>query len=95
MYWIKKRACGTIINSAYKKILDEVKYNLNGGNYMGIKETLLSFMKEEAYRPMDIQELVIAFDINPDEYKVFKRALKVMELEGSIVRTKKDKYAVP
>lgn len=39
---------------------------------MGIKETLLSFMKEEAYRPMDIQELVIAFDINPDEYKVLK-----------------------
>ena len=25
---------------------------------MGIKETLLSFMREEAYRPMDIQELV-------------------------------------
>ena len=44
MYWIKKLTCGTIINSAYKKILDEVKYNLNGGNYMGIKETLLSFM---------------------------------------------------
>ena len=62
---------------------------------MRIKETLLSFMKEEAYRPMDIQELVSVFDINPDEYKAFKRALKVMELEGSIVRTKKDKFAVP
>ncbi len=62
---------------------------------MGIKETLLSFMKEEAYRPMDIQELVAVFDINPDEYKAFKRALIVMELEGSIVRTKKDKFAVP
>ena len=62
---------------------------------MGIKETLLSFMREEAYRPMDIQELVTVFDINPDEYKAFKRALKVMELEGSIVRTKKDKFAVP
>ena len=47
---------------------------------MGIKETLLSFMREEAYRPMDIQELVTVFDINPDEYKAFKRALKVMEL---------------
>ena len=31
---------------------------------MGIKETLLSFMKEEAYRPMDIQELVSVFDID-------------------------------
>ena len=45
---------------------------------MGIKETLLSFMKEEAYRPMDIQELVTVFDNNPDEYKAFKRALNVM-----------------
>ena len=62
---------------------------------MGIKETLLSFMREEAYRPMDIEELVQVFDIEPEEYKAFKRALKVMELEGSIVRTKKDKFAVP
>mgnify|MGYP000234696456 FL=1 len=62
---------------------------------MGIKETLLSFMKEEAYRPMDIQELVSVFDISPDEYKVFKKTLKIMELEGSIVRTNKDKFAVP
>ena len=62
---------------------------------MGIKETLLNFMREEAYRPMDIQELVSVFDINPDEYKDFKNALKVMELEGLIVRTKKDRFAVP
>ena len=34
---------------------------------MGIKDTLLEFMREEAYRPMDIQELVSVFDINPDE----------------------------
>ena len=56
------------------------KLYVNGGNYMGIKETLLSFMKEEAYRPMDIQELVSVFDISPDEYKVFKKTLKIMEL---------------
>lgn len=62
---------------------------------MGIKETLLNFMKEEAYRPMDIEELVSVFDISTDEYKAFERALKVMELEGIIVRTKKDKFAVP
>ena len=63
--------------------------------YMGIKETLISFMREEAYRPMDIQELVSVFDINPDEYNEFKNALKIMELEGLIIKTKKDRYAVP
>ncbi|WP_066891193.1 ribonuclease R [Clostridium nigeriense] len=62
---------------------------------MGIKQTLLSFMREEAYRPMDIQELVSVFDINPDEYKSFKKVLKTMEREGLIVRTKKDKFGVP
>ena len=62
---------------------------------MGIKETLLSFMREEAYRPMDIQELVSVFDINPDEYKSFKKVLRTMEKEGLIVRTKKDKFGVP
>lgn len=62
---------------------------------MGIKQTLLSFMREEAYRPMDIQELVAVFDISPDEYKSFKKVLKAMEREGLIVRTKKDKFGVP
>lgn len=40
---------------------------------MGIKETILSFMKEQAYRPMDIQELSQVFDIQRDEYKAFKK----------------------
>ena len=62
---------------------------------MGIKNTLLEFMREEAYRPMDIQELVSVFDINPDEYRVFKKTLKTMEKEGLIFRTKKDKFALP
>ncbi|MBU5488353.1 ribonuclease R [Clostridium sp. MSJ-8] len=62
---------------------------------MGIKDTLVSFMREEAYRPMDIQELVAVFDIKDFEYKTFKKALKTMEKEGLIVRTKKDRYAVP
>lgn len=62
---------------------------------MGIKNTLLDFMREEAYRPMDIQELVAVFDINEQEYRAFKKALKTMEKEGLIIRTKKDKFALP
>jgi ribonuclease R len=62
---------------------------------MGIKKALLEFMREEAYRPMDIQELVAVFDINKDEYKAFKKALRTMEKEGLILRTKNDKFALP
>jgi len=69
---------------------------MNGGiRIMGIKQTLLSFMREEAYRPMDIQELASIFNINPSEFKAFKRVLKSMEKEGLIIRTKKEKYGVP
>jgi ribonuclease R len=62
---------------------------------MEIKKTLLEFMREEAYRPMDIQELVSVFEINGDEYRAFKKALKSMEKEGTIIRTQKDKFALP
>ncbi len=62
---------------------------------MGIKKALIEFMREEAYRPMDIQELVAVFDINENEYRAFKKTLKTMEKEGLIIRTKKDKFALP
>ncbi len=62
---------------------------------MGIKETILSFMKEQAYRPMDIQELSQVFDIQRDEYKAFKKCIKSMEREGLIIRNKNDKLGVP
>lgn len=62
---------------------------------MGIKQTLISFMKDEAYRPMDIQELAAIFDIDKDEFKAFKKALKTMEKEGLIVKNKKERYAIP
>jgi ribonuclease R len=61
---------------------------------MGIKQILTSFMKEPAYRPMDIEELAAVFDIKKNEYNAFKKTLKMMEDEGFIRRTKKDKYII-
>lgn len=61
---------------------------------MGIKQTLASFMKEPAYRPMDIEELIAVFDIKKNEYNAFKKTLRTMENEGLIIRTKKDKYII-
>ena len=62
---------------------------------MGIKQTLLQFMKEPAYKPMDIQELASVFDIRRDEWKAFKKVLRAMEREGLIARTKNDKFGLP
>lgn len=61
---------------------------------MGIKQTLVSFMKEPGYKPMEIEELVAVFDIKRNEYTAFKKILRVMESEGFIVRTKKNKYMI-
>ena len=61
---------------------------------MGIKQTLVNFMQEPAYRPMDLEELVAVFDIKKNEYNAFKKTLKMMEHEGFIMRTKKNKYMI-
>lgn len=61
---------------------------------MGIKQTLTKFMKEPAYTPMGLEELCAVFDIQPNEYKAFKKTLRMMESEGLIVKTKKDRYKI-
>ena len=61
---------------------------------MGIKQTLVSFMKEPAYSPMGLEELVAVFDIKPNEYNAFKKTLRIMEHEGLIMRTKKDRFII-
>lgn len=62
---------------------------------MSIKRAILGFMREEAYRPMDIQELAAVFDISKEDYRTFKKSIKRIEREGLIVRNIKDKYGVP
>lgn len=62
---------------------------------MSIKHTLLQFMREEAYKPMTLSELVAVFDIRSDEIRAFKKVLNAMEREGLIVLTKKEKYCIP
>lgn len=62
---------------------------------MNIKETLISFMKEQAYKPMDIIELERVFSIRKSERKDFEKILKQMEKDGQIVKTRTEHYGVP
>lgn len=59
-----------------------------------IKEKLLEFMKEEAYKPMKAEELAGIFDIGKREIGMFLSVLDTMEAEGLIVKTRKNKYGV-
>ncbi len=59
-------------------------------------DKLLSFMKEEAYKPLTVQELEEAFGIqDSSEFKEFVKALVVMEEKGYVVRTRSNRYGLP
>ena len=62
---------------------------------MGIRETIVGFMKEQAYKPMDIQELSRMFGVRKADMKDFQKIIKSMEKEGLIVRTRTDHFGVP
>ncbi|MFZ3590134.1 ribonuclease R [Bacillus sp. DJP31] len=57
---------------------------------------LLSFMKEEAYKPLTVQELEEAFGIkDASDFKNFVKALVAMEEQGLVVRTRSSRYGLP
>ncbi|OFI01546.1 ribonuclease R [Clostridium acetireducens DSM 10703] len=62
---------------------------------MSIRETILSFMEEQAYKPMNIKELASVFNIGKKEIKDFEYILKDMEKDGQIIKTRTELYGVP
>jgi len=62
---------------------------------MKIKENLISFMTEQAYKPMNIGELYKVFDIRKKDMKGFAALLAEMEIDGDIVKTKTEYYGIP
>ncbi|MBU3219286.1 ribonuclease R [Clostridium algidicarnis] len=61
---------------------------------MNVKESIINFMRNQTYKPMEIRELAAVFDISKGEYKEFKKVIKVMEKEGLIVKTNTDKLGL-
>jgi ribonuclease R len=61
-----------------------------------LMERLLTFMRDEAYKPLTIQELEEAFKIeDASEFKELVKALVTMEEQGLVVRTRSNRYGVP
>jgi len=59
-------------------------------------ERLLTYMKDEAYKPLTVQELEEAFGIeDSSEFKDFVKALVIMEEKGLVVRTRSNRYGLP
>ena len=62
---------------------------------MEIKEILISFMTEQAYKPMNLKELSRVFDIRKGDMKEFTNLLAEMEQDGDIVKTRTEYYGIP
>ena len=62
---------------------------------MKIKEILISFMKEQAYKPMSLKELSRIFGINKRDLNDFKKILDDMESEGLIIKNRAELYGIP
>ena len=59
-------------------------------------DRLLSYMKEEAYKPLTVQELEEALEIEDSaDFKNFVKALVKMEEKGLVVRTRSNRYGLP
>jgi ribonuclease R len=59
-------------------------------------DKLLQYMKDEAYKPLTVQELEQAFGIeDSSDFKEFVKALVQMEEKGLVVRTRSNRYGLP
>lgn len=59
-------------------------------------DKLMQYMRDEAYKPLTVQELEAAFGIeDSSDFKEFVKALVQMEEKGLIVRTRSNRYGLP
>jgi ribonuclease R len=59
-------------------------------------DKLLHYMRDEAYKPLTVQELEEAFGITDSgDFKEFVKALVKMEEKGLVVRTRSNRYGLP
>lgn len=68
--------------------------NLEKSGNVELKNKILSFMKEDAYKPILYAELAEALQIAQEEADEFNEVLNELEEEGSIIKTRKKKYGI-
>ncbi|HEY9062492.1 MAG TPA: ribonuclease R [Pseudobacteroides sp.] len=59
------------------------------------KKRIVSFMKEDAYKPLLFKELVAVLDVPKDDIADFENVLTELEQEGKIYKTRRDRYGIP
>ena len=62
---------------------------------MNLKEKILLFMQESAYKPLNAEDLALEMEIRGKELIEFWRALVELEHDAKIFKTRYDKYGIP
>lgn len=60
-----------------------------------LEERLVAFMQEEAYRPLDAEELAERLQLRGKELPLLWEALAALEQQAMIVKTRYDRYGLP
>lgn len=60
-----------------------------------VREQILGFMREEAYKPLKAEEIARIFDISKHDMPMLLEVLNTMEADGLVIKTRKEKYACP
>ncbi|MDN7243524.1 ribonuclease R [Planococcus sp. N028] len=65
-------------------------------NEMTLDQRLLTFMREDAYKPLTVQEIEEQFGFDDaDEFKELVKTLVKLEEKGLLVRSRSNRYGVP
>lgn len=65
-------------------------------NEMSLEQRLLVFMREDAYKPLTVQEIEEQFGFeDADEFKELVKTLVRLEEKGLLVRSRANRYGVP
>ncbi|MDY4474332.1 ribonuclease R [Mitsuokella sp.] len=62
---------------------------------MDLKERILAYMKEEAYKPLLAEDLAEGMQLTPEELVEFDAALEALEKEGAVIKNRSDLYGIP
>ena len=67
-----------------------------GKNEISLDQRLLAYMREEAYKPLTVQEIEEQFGFeDADEFKELVKTLVKLEEKGLLVRSRANRYGVP
>lgn len=61
-----------------------------------LKEEILQYFKESGTKPLSVQELEEIFGMQDvEDFKTLVKTLNELELEGSLIRTRKNRFGLP